>query len=166
MYIDIRFEEENFEEDRSGENGPEAKRRTVAMLKKAAKETKGMDAYSFMVMGLEEESARIIRKKARVKPHSRGRESYNDDGSLSVFIPIDTYADVVRARDILDMNGRSYNLAAYIEATGAMLFPQGINGPRFGTEGSPIGNSSGHDIDDWIEDHAPKAKRAPRKRTR
>ena len=74
--------------------------------------------------------------------------------------------DVTKVRDLLDREGRSYDFAPYVTANGLALLPKGVNGPVFKTEGS--GFQRGSDLDEWIEDHAPKAKakRAPRKRTR
>ena len=100
------------------------------------------------------------------KTATQALKENDDDGTLSAYIPVDTAEDVTKVRDLLDREGRSYDFAPYVVANGLALLPKGVNGPVFKTDGS--GFQRGSDLDEWIEEHAPraKAKRAPRKRTR
>jgi hypothetical protein len=167
MFLDLRFEEVIFEEDQSGENGPEAMRRSVALLKKAAKTAYApSEAYTDLVMGLENKAVDAVYKAIGRTRRPNSQDSYDDDGTLSAYIPVDTAEDVTKVRDLLDREGRSYDFAPYVVANGLALLPKGVNGPVFKTDGS--GFQRGSDLDEWIEEHAPraKAKRAPRKRTR
>lgn len=161
MYVDLRFEEENFAEDLAGDD--DDRREYAERLQAKYKATRGMDAFTRMVMSLEDEATATLLKKLKISPSGHGRESYNDDGTLSVRISVDTVADVIRVRDIFDRDGRWYGPADYVTAEGLTLLPQGVNGPIYKTEGSSF--MRGDDLDDWIEEHAPK-KRAARKTRR
>lgn len=154
MYVTLRFEEENWTEDMSGSNGSDSKRSAQKLLA-PFKKKHPRDAESMMQMHLEDVAANAIydalKKKQNRAPNSLGRGSYDDYG-LSVFIPVDTVKDVAKVRDLLDREGRSYNLAPYIEACDPILFPKGINGPVYGLDGSSVTRLTG-DLDEWLEDH-------------
>lgn len=161
MYVDLNFEEENFNEDLSGENGPDAKRRAKAMLTKAEKTARSKsEAFTDLVMGLENRAASAIFKKlGKTRNRSNSNDSYDDYGTLSVYIPVDTTSEVRKVRSMFDREGRSYNLAPYITANGVTLLPKGVNGPIFKTEGSSF--RRGADLDDWL-DERPAARRRTR----
>lgn len=156
MYVTLRFEEANWVEDTEGDNGPESKASAEELLApfKAGRDP-DMRELGMLVMHLEDVAAKAvydaIGKRQDLTPNSLGRGSYDDGGGLSVFIPIDTIEEVAKVRALLDREGRSYNLAPYIEVCDPILFPNGVNERAYRLDGSARNRSTDGDLDEWLE---------------
>lgn len=154
--VDFRFEQENFEEDLKGENGSDNKAFAKRLL---AEHKKGPSQYADMVMGLENKARDKVTKDSGLRRLGSG--DYDDQDILSVGYSVNSLADVQKLRDLFDREGRSYDMAPYIEAFGLMLWLEGYDGPVGGLESSIRRD---YDLDEWLEEQRPAKKKAAPKR--
>lgn len=142
--LEFHFEQENFDQDRDGDNGAQAKRRAAAMLSRFKQSRASAEAD--MVMDLENRAVHAVEKAAKLKKTDNGSYAESDD-ALVVGFSVNSVGDVQRLRDLFDREGRSYDFGPYMTVSGLMLFPQGYNGPRYGVESS---YERGKDLDEWL----------------
>ena len=153
--VDFTFEQDSFDDDLGGGRDADAKKFAKDLLKKYKRPH--MDDLTSMVMALEGEASAAIAKEAKVRRINGG--SYDDGDTLSVPYAVESVADVQRLRDVFDGEGRSYDVAPYITASGMILWIDGYNGKAYGLDSS-VRNDA--DLDEWLEANKPK-KRAVRK---
>jgi hypothetical protein len=153
--VDFTFEQDNFDDDAKGDRDADAKKFAKGLLKKYKRPH--MDDLTSMVMALEQKASEAVAKKAKVRQINGG--SYDGGDVLSVPYSVESVADVQRLRDVFDSEGRSYDEAPYITASGMILWLDGYNGKAYGLSSS-VRNDS--DLDEWLEANTPK-KRVARK---
>jgi hypothetical protein len=153
--VDFRFEQENFEEDLKGNNGSDNKAFAKRLL---AKHKKGPSQYADMVMDLENKARDKVAKDSGLRRLGSG--DYDGQDILSVGYSVNSLADVQKLRDLFDRDGRDYDMAPYIEASGMMLWLEGYNGPVGGVD-SAIRRD--YDLDEWLEEQKAAEKKAAKK---
>jgi hypothetical protein len=135
MYFDIAFEEYNL--DDAAEEGDEI-----------AEKLKGGDEA--LARKLEGDAVKAAEKLFGVKVSNEGHDA---QGNLVCKFSVDSWADVDKAyKTIMRAHGGgddTIDLAPFHVAQGFVLFPQGVNGPRYG---NPAGRKDG-DLDDWLDDN-------------
>jgi hypothetical protein len=150
MYFDLNIEDYNIDEDVEEALAGDA--RAAARLAEAFGKDWKADAEKnrLDVNGLESRGLKEVQKilKARI-----GNEGHDSGGSLVCNVNVQEYGDVKRLWDIVD--DEMYDLVdtPYMGFSPFTLYPQGVNGPSFGSHGR------NGDIDDWLDDNDPRDTR-------
>lgn len=135
MYFDLVMEDYNVEED--AENGDELAMRI-------------MEDGGKTVNKLEGDALKKLSTMFGVRISNEGHGSGNE---LICKFGVDSWQDVAKVNKVLHSHHTGGDDVIdvgvpYFAAQGFALFPQGVNGPRYGNTPRSLG-----DLDEWLEDH-------------
>lgn len=149
--VEVVFDYDGWMEDWTGDD-KDAYLRAKSFRSAAVVETKARGDEA-VVCYTEKLAADAIRKwLSNTKRDKVGNAGSDGENVVYLSVSVDSVQDVVALRRNFYEEGRSYDVP-YCEITGLMLFPQGVNGPRYGLEAS----NAEHDLDEWLEAHTPQA---------
>ena len=135
VYFDLVMEEYNVEEDAG--NGDELAMQIMNDDGKAANKLEG-DA---------------LKKLATMFGAKISNEGHGSGGELVCKLGVDTWQDVSKINKVINSHqtGGDDTIdvgVQYFAAQGFVLFPQGVNGPRYGNTAGSKG-----DLDEWLDEH-------------
>jgi len=157
IYFELQFEEDNAVEDYENnleeikEDDHEKYNFLVAYDANKFAPTTNHALYL-----LEDEAIKAVEKL--FAPLRVGNQGHNHDGSLNMWISVNSYQDVEKVEGILSDNhtGGEDNIdvgVMYYEARDFMFYPQGVNGPLFGPEYHSNHHDYQGEIWEWLDLH-------------
>jgi hypothetical protein len=138
--LEIKYEEDEWAGDLCDEEDQGAAERASKIESEATSAGEVLSQY------LEDKALELIRTwipAGRILQH---QSSYDDNGVLNISLDVRSIEEVAELSKHFQQEGFNYEVP-YITITGMMLFPGGVNKPRFGLESS----NAEYSLEEWLE---------------